>query len=78
MQEEHYWNKMWVQKQAKWTYNVIENKEILVAQRCNQREGIDYTDTFAPVARPKRIRLLLSYAVNHGITLYQMDMIERK
>ena len=40
----------------------------------NQQEGIDYTETFAPIAILKAIRLLLSYAVNHGIILYQMDV----
>ncbi|WJX52128.1 hypothetical protein P8452_38270 [Trifolium repens] len=40
----------------------------------NQQEGIDFTETFAPVARLEAIRLLLSYAVNNGITLYQMDV----
>ena len=40
----------------------------------SQQEGIDYTETFAPVARLEAIRLLLSYAVNHGIILYQMDV----
>ena len=39
-----------------------------------KQEGIDYTETFAPVARLEAIRLLLSYAVNHNITLYQMDV----
>ena len=34
----------------------------------------NYTETFAPVAWLEAIRLLLSYAVNHGIILYQMDV----
>jgi len=53
---------------------VIRNKARLVAQGYNQQEGIDYTETFAPVARLEAIRLLLSFAVNHNITLYQMDV----
>ena len=53
---------------------VIRNKARLVAQGYSQQEGIDYTETFAPVARLEAIRLLLSYAVNHNITLYQMDV----
>jgi len=53
---------------------VIRNKVRLIAQGYNQQEGIDYTETFAPVARLEAIRLLLSYAVNHNITLYQMDV----
>jgi len=45
-----------------------------IAQGYSQQEGIDYTETFAPVARLEAIRLLLSYAVNHAIILYQMDV----
>jgi len=53
---------------------VIRNKARLVAQGYNHQEGIDYTETFAPVARLEAIRLRLSYVVNHNITLYQMDV----
>ena len=53
---------------------VVRNKARLVAQGYSQQEGIDYTEIFAPVARLEAIRLLLSYAVNHGITMYQMDV----
>ncbi|PNY05239.1 retrotransposon-related protein [Trifolium pratense] len=53
---------------------VVRNKARLVAQGYSQQEGIDYTETFAPVARLEAIRLLLSYAINHNITLYQMDV----
>jgi len=53
---------------------VTRNKARLVAQGYSQQEGIDYTETFAPVARLEAIRLLLSYAINHGILLYQMDV----
>jgi len=53
---------------------VTKNKDRLVTQGYSQQEGIDYTKTFALVARLESIRLLLSYAVNHGIILYQMDV----
>ncbi|PNY08863.1 hypothetical protein L195_g005400 [Trifolium pratense] len=53
---------------------VVRNKARLVAQGYSQQEGIDYTETFAPVPRLEAIRLLLSYVVNHNITLYQMDV----
>ena len=53
---------------------VVRNKARLVAQGYSQQEGINYTETFAPVARLEAIRLLLPYAVNHGIILYQMDV----
>jgi hypothetical protein len=53
---------------------VTRNKARLVAQGYSQQEDIDYTETFALVARLEAIRLLLSYAINHGIILYQMDV----
>src|ERR1051325_7808290 len=52
---------------------VVRNKARLVALGYSQQEGIYYTETFAPIARLKSIRLLISYAVDHNITLYQMD-----
>ena len=53
---------------------VIRKKARLVAQGYSQQEGIDYTETFSLVVRLEAIRLLLSYAVNHDIILYQMDV----
>ena len=53
---------------------VVRNKARLVAHGYIQQEGIDYTETFASVARLESIRLLISFAVNKGITLYQMDV----
>ena len=53
---------------------VVRNKARLVAQGYNKQKGIDYTETFAQIARLEAIRLLLSYAVNHGIILYQIDV----
>jgi hypothetical protein len=45
-----------------------------VAQGFAQIEGMDYEDTFAPVARLEAIRLLLAYASFHDFKLYQMDV----
>jgi Reverse transcriptase (RNA-dependent DNA polymerase) len=42
--------------------NVVRNKAILVAQEFRQREGLDYDETFAPVARLESIRMLLAHA----------------
>ncbi|GJV89698.1 retrovirus-related pol polyprotein from transposon TNT 1-94 [Tanacetum coccineum] len=41
---------------------VSQNKARLVAQGYNQQEGIDYDETYAPVARLESIRILLAYA----------------
>ena len=53
---------------------IVRNKTRLVAQGYSQQEGIDYTKNFAPIARLESIRLLISFVVNNGITLYQMDV----
>ena len=53
---------------------VTRNKARLVAKGYNQEEGIDYDETFAPVARLEAIRLLLAYATSMNIKLYQMDV----
>ena len=41
---------------------IIRNKARLVAQGFNQEEGIDYEETFAPIARLEAIRMLLAFA----------------
>ena len=41
---------------------ITKNKARLVAKGYNQEEGIDFDETFAPIARLEAIRLLLAYA----------------
>uniref|UniRef100_A0A151UDE9 Copia protein n=1 Tax=Cajanus cajan TaxID=3821 RepID=A0A151UDE9_CAJCA len=53
---------------------IIRNKARLVAKGYNQEEGIDYDETFTPVARIEAIRLLLAYASIMNFKLYQMDV----
>nr|GFB91847.1 hypothetical protein [Tanacetum cinerariifolium] len=53
---------------------VIHNKARLVAVGYSQQEGIDYDETFAPVARIEAIRLFLAYATHKDFTVYQMDV----
>jgi hypothetical protein len=53
---------------------VMRNKSRLVAQGYSQKEGIDYEETFAPVARLEAIQILLAFAVAKGFQLYQMDV----
>nr|GFC06032.1 copia protein [Tanacetum cinerariifolium] len=40
----------------------------------SQQEGIDYDETFAPVARIEAIRLFLAYATHKDFTIFQMDV----
>ncbi|GKA73711.1 retrovirus-related pol polyprotein from transposon TNT 1-94 [Tanacetum coccineum] len=53
---------------------VIKNKARLVAQVYNQQEGIDYDETFAPVARLEAIRIFLAFATYMNFIVYQMDV----
>ncbi|GKA63771.1 retrovirus-related pol polyprotein from transposon TNT 1-94 [Tanacetum coccineum] len=53
---------------------VSRNKARLVAQGYNQQEGIDYDETYVPVARLKSIRILLAYACALDFKLFQMDV----
>ena len=53
---------------------VIRNKSRLVAQGYTQVEGINFDETFAPVARLESIRILLAIASHLNFKLYQMDI----
>ena len=53
---------------------IVRNKARLVAQGFNQEEGIDYEETFAPVARVESIRMHLAFACLKDFILYQMDV----
>jgi len=46
----------------------------LVAQGYTPVEGLDFGETYAPVARWEAIRILLAYACADNIKLYQMDV----
>jgi hypothetical protein len=53
---------------------VTRNKARLVAKGYSQVEGLDFGETYAPVARLESIRILLAYATYHSFKLYQMDV----
>jgi hypothetical protein len=53
---------------------VVRNKSRLVSQGYIQKEGIDYEEKFALVARLEAIRILLAFSVAKGFRLYQMDV----
>ncbi|GKC77229.1 retrovirus-related pol polyprotein from transposon TNT 1-94, partial [Tanacetum coccineum] len=52
----------------------IKNKARLVARGYHQEEGIDFEESFAPVARLDAIRIFLAYAAHMNMTVYQMDV----
>jgi hypothetical protein len=53
---------------------VVRSKSRLVAQGFSQKEGIDYEETFAPVAHLEAIRIILDFSVAKGFKLHQMDV----
>ncbi|GJY94831.1 retrovirus-related pol polyprotein from transposon TNT 1-94 [Tanacetum coccineum] len=53
---------------------VSRNKARLVAQGYNQQEGLDYDETYAPVARLESIRIISAYAWALNFKLFQMDV----
>ncbi|KAJ9562631.1 hypothetical protein OSB04_007791 [Centaurea solstitialis] len=65
----------WIFKNKKDANNIIvRNKARLVAKGYRQQEGIDYDETFAPVARLEAIRMFLAYAAYKDFTVFQMDV----
>nr|GEY41507.1 retrovirus-related Pol polyprotein from transposon TNT 1-94 [Tanacetum cinerariifolium] len=53
---------------------VIQNKSRLVAKGHAQKEGVDFEESFAPVARLEVVRLFIAYAAHKSFTVYQMDV----
>jgi hypothetical protein len=53
---------------------VIRNKARLVVQGYTQVQGLDFSETYTPIARFEAIRILLAYVCAHNIKLYQMNM----
>lgn len=55
--------------------NTIKYKARLVAKGFSQREGIDYSETFAPVARYTSLRYILALSAGMNLELTQMDAV---
>nr|GFA26712.1 retrovirus-related Pol polyprotein from transposon TNT 1-94 [Tanacetum cinerariifolium] len=53
---------------------VICNKARLVAKGFAQKEGIDFEESFAPVARLEAVRLFVAYAAHKSFPVYEMDV----
>nr|GEZ45537.1 retrovirus-related Pol polyprotein from transposon TNT 1-94 [Tanacetum cinerariifolium] len=53
---------------------ILKNKARLVARGYHQEEGIDFKESFAPVARLEATRIFLAYATHKNMVVYQMDV----
>ncbi|GJV00856.1 putative ribonuclease H-like domain-containing protein [Tanacetum coccineum] len=66
----------------KWIYKVkldelgsiLKNKARLVARSYRKEEGIDFEESFAPVARLEAIMIFLAFAAHMNMVVYQMDV----
>nr|GEU87812.1 hypothetical protein [Tanacetum cinerariifolium] len=57
---------------------VIRNKSRLVVKGYRQEEGIDFEESFAPVAKMEAIRIFLAYAAHKSFSVFQMDKSLKK
>jgi hypothetical protein len=65
----------WVFRNKQDKHGVVSrNKTRLVVKRYSQVKGLDFDETFAPIARLETICILLVYATHHGFKLYQMNV----
>ncbi|GKF75892.1 retrovirus-related pol polyprotein from transposon TNT 1-94, partial [Tanacetum coccineum] len=53
--------------------DVLKNKARLVAKGYRQEDGIDFEESFVPVARIEAIRIFIANAASKNMTIYQMD-----
>ncbi|GJW17085.1 retrovirus-related pol polyprotein from transposon TNT 1-94 [Tanacetum coccineum] len=53
---------------------VIRNKTRLVVRGYRQEKGIDFEESFAPVARMEAIRIFLAYVAHKSFIVFQMDV----
>nr|GEU58218.1 retrovirus-related Pol polyprotein from transposon TNT 1-94 [Tanacetum cinerariifolium] len=66
----------------KWIYKVkldelggvLKNKTRLVARGYHQEEGINFEESFSPVARLEAIRIFIAFAAHINMVVYQMDV----
>ncbi|GKA67937.1 retrovirus-related pol polyprotein from transposon TNT 1-94 [Tanacetum coccineum] len=53
---------------------VIRNKSCLVAKGYGQEEGINFEESFTPVARLEAVRIFVAYAAHKNFPIYEMDV----
>nr|GEY50473.1 hypothetical protein [Tanacetum cinerariifolium] len=68
------YSKLVIQNKLDEENTVIRNKTSLVVRGYRQEEGIDFGESFAPVARIEAIVILLAYATHKSFIMYQIDV----
>ncbi|GKA18025.1 retrovirus-related pol polyprotein from transposon TNT 1-94 [Tanacetum coccineum] len=53
---------------------VIQNKSHLIAKGYSQQEGIDFEESFAPLARLEAVCMFVAYTTHKNFTIYHMDV----
>jgi hypothetical protein len=53
---------------------VVKRKARVVAKGYVQRQGVDFEEVFAPVARMESVRVMIALAAHHGWHVHHMDM----
>jgi hypothetical protein len=53
---------------------VVKHKARLIAKGYVQRQGVDFEEVFAPVARMESVRVMLAVVAHHGWTIHHMDV----
>ena len=59
---------------TKWVFHNKQDEHGVVTRNKARVAGLDFKETFAPVARLESIRILLAYAAHHSFRLFQMDV----
>ncbi|GJY75269.1 retrovirus-related pol polyprotein from transposon TNT 1-94 [Tanacetum coccineum] len=67
-------NSAWIINKKDEDQTVIRNKARLVAKGYAQEEGIDFEESFAPVARLEAVWIFVAYAAHKSFPIYQMDV----
>ncbi len=57
-----------------WKGKVVKCKSRLVVQGFLQREGVDFNETYAPVAKAVTFRLMLALTKSMNLHLHQLDV----
>ncbi|GKC74568.1 retrovirus-related pol polyprotein from transposon TNT 1-94 [Tanacetum coccineum] len=70
---ESYWIEA-MQEELNKFERVLKNKARLVARGYHQEEGIDFEESFAPVARLEAIRIFIAFTAHMNMVVYQLDV----